>query len=76
VDDDGGLLDHRQAVLDPVGEDDAGGRQERAQAHRRVVARRERDERQRLASSVSKRAEQLMATGSPSGIDGRSDQDE
>jgi hypothetical protein len=53
VDDDRRLLDRRQALLDPVGEDRPRRRQEHPRPGREVVASRQRDQRERLAGGVT-----------------------
>jgi hypothetical protein len=74
VDDHSRLLDQRQALLDPVRQDRARRRQEHPWPGGEVVARRQRDQRERLAGGIAQRAEQLVAPAAAGGIDGRPDE--
>jgi hypothetical protein len=74
VHDEGGLLDQRQPFLDAIGKDSTGGRQQRADARNRVVARRHRSERERLAGRFAQHAEELMSRRPPCRIDRRADE--
>jgi len=53
VDHDCRLLDQRQALLDPVGQHRPRGRQQHPRPRREIVARRQRDQGERLAGRVA-----------------------
>jgi hypothetical protein len=74
VDDYGRLLDERQTFLDPVGEDRPRRRQQHPRPGGEVVARGQRDQRERLAGRVAQRAEELVAPTPPGGIHRRPDE--
>ena len=74
VDDKSPLLDEGQPILDAIGEDGAGTREQRSNPGRPIVAGHQREQGKRLASRGLKRAHQLTAGGAASGIDSRADQ--
>ena len=68
------LLDQRQPILDAIGQNGAGSREQRSNPGRPIVAGHQREQGKRLASRGLKRAHQLTAGGAASGIDSRADQ--
>jgi hypothetical protein len=69
VDDDRGLLDRRQTLLDPIGEHRPGEGPELAEVAGSPLAAGERNHQCRLMRSVSQRAEDLVARGAPGRVD-------
>lgn len=53
VDDDGGLFDQGETLLDPVRQDGPRGRQQHPRPGGEVVTRRQRDQRERLTCGVA-----------------------
>jgi len=76
VDDEGRLFDHRQPVLDAIGQNSAGRREQDSTAGRQIVAGRQREQGKRLTSRRPERAEQLMSCPASRWIDGRADEDD
>jgi len=68
------LRDQRQALLDPVGEGRASGRQERTNADDGIVACGQREQRPRFPPCITQPAEELVARAAPLRIDRRTDE--
>jgi hypothetical protein len=75
VDDQGLLLDQRQTLLDAIGQNGTGCREQDSATHRKIVAGNQSDQGEGLASGGPERAKELVARSTPGGIHSGSDED-